>query len=247
MNEFLMDAHMHFDLYKDKIEVLHYIEAVKSYTIAMTNSPDIYNRYEKLVGRYKYTQIAIGYHPELVKDFPNQIELFKKLSVKPRYIGEVGLDGSTNDKRICLDQERIFSEILEFLTGKNKVLSVHSRHASKDVLKHLDGFAGIVIMHWYSGRIQDLEEAIDRGYYFSINPQMLKSKSGANIISKIPVQRILLESDAPFIPSLKSQYSIDFNDIIYEYFANMYNVTKNQVEHRVKANFEEIVKAEDSI
>ena len=35
MNEFLMDAHMHFDLYKDKIEVLHYIEAVKSYTIAM--------------------------------------------------------------------------------------------------------------------------------------------------------------------------------------------------------------------
>ena len=66
MNEFLMDAHMHFDLYKDKIEVLHYIEAVKSYTIAMTNLPDIYNRYEKLVGRYKYTQIAIGYHPELV-------------------------------------------------------------------------------------------------------------------------------------------------------------------------------------
>ena len=46
MNEFLMDAHMHFDLYKDKIEVLHYIEAVKSYTIAMTNLPDIYNRYE---------------------------------------------------------------------------------------------------------------------------------------------------------------------------------------------------------
>ena len=37
MNDFLMDAHMHFDLYKKREDVLSYIEAHHSYTIAVTN------------------------------------------------------------------------------------------------------------------------------------------------------------------------------------------------------------------
>lgn len=109
----------------------------------------------------------------------------------------------------------------------------------------INGIIGRVILHWFTGRIQDLEEAIDRGYYFSINPKMIKSKSGVNIVSHIPVQRILLESDAPFIAECKNEYTIDFNNDIYNYFSNLYGVTYEQVMMRVKANFAEVIKKDN--
>ena len=245
MNEFYMDAHMHFDLYKDKNKVLNYIELMKSYTIAVTNLPDIYKSYLGIRENYKYIQIALGYHPELVKDFPDQIETFKQMIPFTRYIGEVGIDGTIKDNQILLKQENIFEQILEASSEKDKILSVHSRRASKEVLGHLKGFKGKVILHWFTGRIQDLEEAIDRGYYFSINPQMIKSKSGINIVSHIPVQRILLESDAPFITQCKKEYTIGFNNGIYKFFSDLYGVAYEQVMMRVKANFAEVIKRVD--
>ena len=45
MNQFLMDAHMHFDLYKKREVGLSYIEENHSYTIAVTNLPELYERY----------------------------------------------------------------------------------------------------------------------------------------------------------------------------------------------------------
>lgn len=143
-------------------------------------------------------------------------------------------------------QEQIFDKILEVASGRNKVLSVHSRRASQEVMRHLNGFNGKVILHWFSGRRQDLEEAIDRGYYFSINPQMLKSKAGETIVSCIPVHRILIESDAPFINELKKEYSVGFNEYIYRYFASMYDVPYKRVMMRVKANFAEVIKNDEN-
>ena len=245
MSNFYMDAHMHFDLYKDKYKVLDYIEQNKSYTIAVTNLPDIYKQYVGIDKKYKYTKIALGYHPELVKDFPDQLETFKEMIPFVRYIGEIGIDGTIKDKQIMLNQEKILDKILEAASGKDKVLSVHSRRASKEVMNCLKGFNGKVILHWFSGRLQDLEEAVDRGYYFSINPQMLKSKAGQAIVSSIPVNRILLESDAPFITELKQDYSVGFNDFIYQYFATLYEVSYSQVMMRVKANFAEVIKKDE--
>ena len=242
MSDFYMDAHMHFDLYKDKNKILNYIEQMKSYTIAVTNLPDIYKQYVGLDEKYKYTKIALGYHPELVKDFPDQLETFKEMIPLARYIGEIGIDGTIKDKQIMLRQENIFDKILEVTSGKDKVLSVHSRRASKEVMHHLNNYNGKVILHWFSGRIQDLEEAIDRGYFFSINPQMLKSKAGETIVSRIPVHRILIESDAPFINELKNEYSVRFNDYIYQYFSTLYAVPYKQVMMRVKVNFADVIK-----
>lgn len=245
MNEFYMDSHMHFDLYKDKNKVLNYIEQMKSYTIAVTNLPEIYKNYFGIGGNYKYTQIALGYHPELVKDFTDQIETFKQMLPFTRYIGEIGIDGTIKDNQILLKQEKVFEQILEASSGKGKILSVHSRRASKEVLKHLKGFKGTVILHWFSGRMTDLEEAIDRGYYFSINPQMLRSKSGVNIVSRIPAQRFLLESDAPFTAECRNEYTIRFNFDIYMFISNLYGVPYEKVMMRVKANFAEVIKRVD--
>lgn len=78
-----------------------------------------------------------------------------------------------------------------------------------------------------------LEKAIELGCYFSINPKMLKTKSGIEVIKTVPIDHMLLETDAPF--ALKVQHideiekelkrtmlmisdvvGFDISDIIYE-------------------------------
>lgn len=66
----------------------------------------------------------------------------------------------------------LFEKIIEWCSGKNKILSVHSRSASKKVVDILNGFDGTVILHWYSGRITDLRKAIEQGCYFSISANL---------------------------------------------------------------------------
>ena len=60
------------------------------------------------------------------------------------------------------------------------------------------------IFHWFTGSIAQLEKAIEIGCYFSINPGMLKTKSGMEVIKAIPIDHVLLETDAPF--ALKVQH-----------------------------------------
>lgn len=93
MFDFKMDAHMHFDLYENRKEVVDYIIEQKSYTIAVTNLPDIYKRY---IDRYSnpYLRIALGFHPELCVQYKKQLSMFKELSDSTRFIGEIGLDYS---------------------------------------------------------------------------------------------------------------------------------------------------------
>lgn len=237
MFEFNMDAHMHFDLYDDREQVLQYVKNHKSYTIAVTNLPQLFTRYKKICEGNEFVQLALGFHPELVYEYKSQELLFKELVNETRYIGEVGLDFTKKSKEDIAAQIDMFTKIISWSTGKKKILSVHSRNAVKKVLDLLEDFEGIVILHWYSGGITELKSAINRGYYFSINHQMLQSMNGRKIIECIPIEKILLESDAPFTKGLNDEYSIDFNEIVYSYLARYYNQSSETVKKRIKANF----------
>ncbi len=237
-----MDAHMHFDLYDDRNEILRYVEQKKSYTIAVTNLPQLFEKYKHQYVENKYFQLALGFHPELVHQYSNQQMLFKELINETRFIGEIGLDFAKKSKEDVKNQTEMFEKILEWCSGKNKILSIHSRSAAKEVVDMIDGFDGTVILHWYSGGINHLRRAIRKGYYFSINHQMLQSAYGRNIVGNIPVDRFLLESDAPFTKGLSEKYTIDFNDVIYKYISDLYHQEVEIVKKRVKANFAEVLK-----
>jgi len=54
------------------------------------------------------------------------------------------------------------------------------------------------ILHWFSGSIKVAARAWTLGCYFSINPRMLEHDAGLKLVKAIPVERLLLETDAPF-------------------------------------------------
>lgn len=133
------------------------------------------------------------------------------------------MDYAKKSKEDVKSQTEAFEKILEWCSGKEKILSIHSRSVTKKVVDMIDSFDGTIILHWYSGGINDLRRAIDQGCYFSINHQMLQRVNGRNIIENIPVDRLLLESDAPFTKGLSEKYTINFNDVIYKYIGELYH------------------------
>lgn len=238
MTKFNMDAHMHFDLYKNRKDVLNYIEKNKSYTIAVTNLPDLYKRYYEEGWDYKYIRLALGFHPELVSQYEDQIDIFKDFLQTTRFIGEIGLDYSIKSEKNRKKQRKAFKQIINLCQkDKKKIVSVHSRRAESDCLNILDGFEGKVILHWYTGNLHNLATALSRGYYFSINQQMIKSQNGRNIIDNIPIERIILESDAPFTIGLHLNYNLFFVDELIEYLSLKKNIDKTVLYTQIKDNF----------
>ena len=241
MSIFLMDAHMHFDLYKDRNFVANYIENQKSYTISVTNLPDLFEKYYQHYQKYKYMKLALGFHPELVYEYENLLPVFSRNVDKTKYIGEVGLDFSTSDKKNRDKQKEIFTKIIQICNDKKKILTVHSRRANKEVINILNEFHGNVILHWYSGSMKELQIAMERGYYFSINHQMLTSNVGRNIINLIPMDKILIESDAPFTYGLNDKYDLFFVFEIYNYLAKIKKISVNEVSEIIKNNFKQVL------
>ena len=102
-----------------------------------------------------------------------------------------------------------FSEIVKLCEQySEKVISIHSLKSTSTVIEILRTYkrqkSNKYIFHWFTGSMPQLEKAIELGCYFSINPGMLKTKSGMEVIKAIPIDHVLLETDAPF--ALKVQH-----------------------------------------
>ena len=179
MIKHLHDTHFHLDLQKDKHGAIENITKNEIYTIAMTNLPDLYQKEVSLYGQ-KYIRIALGFHPELVHEYPNKITLMWKYLAEARYIGEVGLDFT--DKSHAKEQIAFFSELIaRCKNDSNKIISIHSRGAENEILDIIGtNFKFTPILHWYSGTMGNLRKVCDRGYYFSVNSSMIRTKKFAS-------------------------------------------------------------------
>jgi len=84
------------------------------------------------------------------------------------------------------------------------------------------------VFHWYTGSLKILEKIINEDYYFSINYKMLTTDNGKKILSKIPKELILFESDAPHIKFNKSEFYPKMISKIYKEFEKYYGVDSFQ-------------------
>lgn len=198
----LIDTHCHVDLYPDPHRLADLIEAERTYCVAVTNAPSVFPAMEAIAGNKRHLRVAIGLHPELAVERQHELPLLLQYLPRTRYVGEVGLDYSDGkpqaDRAV---QRRIFEAIIEACDDAgNKILTIHSRRAEADVLDAIGkGFRGQFILHWYSGSLKNLERGIELGAFFSINVAMARSRRFDSILKRIPRDRILTESDGPFV------------------------------------------------
>jgi TatD DNase family protein len=243
VKSFYHDVHLHLDLYPNAAEIIKHITDFKSYTIAVTNLPVLFDQAVKKYKDQKYIRFALGLHPELINQYTEQIPLFFERLKDCRYIGEIGLDFKKKDaysKKLQIDT---FNKIIDDCNKYGgKILSIHSRSAAKDVIDIIgSNFNGKVIFHWFSGSLTELERAINNNYFFSINGDMVNSKKGQIIIRTIPANRLLIESDGPFTKDTHNSYHLSFVDKLIRKLAIIRGCENDDMSIQLKENFKSVL------
>jgi len=211
----MIDSHCHLefgDFDRDREDVIEKsrqkIDAVVDSSARIETSKDVINLHEK---HSDFIFPTLGLHPkEAAKTSEHEISEYRKFIEekidKIVGIGEVGLDyhhvkGEGNRKR-C---KRIFEDFIEISNFLNLPLIVHSRKSMKDTMKILKEAKNEVIIHCFSGNIENLEESLDRGYYLSFGGIIFRSADRyRKILEKVPLQNLLLETDSPFLAKKKN-------------------------------------------
>lgn len=235
--------HCHLDLYANYQEIIKRCDNEGIFVLSVTTTPKAWQGTEKIAKGCNRIRTALGFHPELAHLRKNELPLFEPLINKTRYIGEIGLDGSSHLKPYINDQLLVFRHILK-LSHKNpgKILSIHSRASTKAVLNELKDIDAIPILHWFSGNKTELLEAIDMGCWFSVNPSMLSTKRGIEIVSLIPKNRILTETDGPFTQiNGKELYPWDV-DKAEKILSRLWSINQNEVKLFILENLKSLVK-----
>lgn len=200
----MIDFHCHVDLYPGALKLLPEIDARNRFTFAVTTSPRAYLATSKVLKPYRRIRVGLGLHPEIAMQKVQELDLLLELIPVTRLIGEIGLDGSARFRSSLPLQERIFRAALDGckLAG-GKVMSIHSRGAERLVLEYLRAQpdAGTPVLHWFSGSLTQLKVAADQGCWFSVGPAMLRGEKGRALAAAMPRNRVLPETDGPFVES----------------------------------------------
>ena len=199
-----VDFHTHLDLYPDLPAAIAACDRRRTATLTVTTTPKAFVRNRKLADVSKFVRVGLGLHPQLVAERAGEIALFEKLIGRSRYVGEVGLDAGPYHYRSLELQKSIFERILRLCAGEGgKILSIHSVRATKQVLDmlelHLPSHRGTAVLHWFSGSLVEVRRGVALGCYFSVNERMLASPNGRPILQEIPEDRLLTETDGPFV------------------------------------------------
>jgi TatD DNase family protein len=182
----------------------------------------------------------MGIHPcDIKESYKSDLEWIQNHYQKNpnRYfgIGEIGLDYHWD---LTFQKEQIwaFEAQLEWAIAENKAVSIHSRKANQDaipiVTKHAKkGLKGV--MHCFSGSIQEAEKIIDAGFFLGIGGVVTYPKAGlAEILPQIPLSKIVLETDAPFLPPVPHRGKQNESGYLFhvaEKLAEIYNIPYDEV------------------
>jgi TatD DNase family protein len=238
----MIDSHCHVDQYKNPERILRECERLGITVLAMTNLPSHFEIGYKHVLPFKKTRLALGMHPLYADEHEKEFPLFVRNLSRTSYIGEIGLDFSKEGYSTKEIQLNTFRKILDSLASEKKILSLHSRRAEKEVLNNLVAKKiKSAIFHWYSGAIKLIDDISEAGYFFSVNPSMIRSESGRKIIARIPENRILTETDGPFTQLDGRQTEPADVQLVSQYLAVLWGKTIQEIDGTINANFQNLI------
>ncbi|HWO75976.1 MAG TPA: Qat anti-phage system TatD family nuclease QatD [Bacillus sp. (in: firmicutes)] len=239
----MIDVHCHIDLYKNPYVVANENEKKGISTIAVTNLPSHFEMGYIHLKSFKYIRVALGLHPLYAnKHTPTEMKKFINFAKTTSYIGEIGLDFSREGINTKKKQIQSLRHVLSHINDRPRFITLHSRRAESTVLQMLDEFSiKGAVFHWYSGSLSLLKEIVEAGHYFSINPAMVQSSNGCKIIKKIPQDRLLTETDGPFVKIEGKIITSQDISLVLKYLSSLWNCSYVDVELQIKKNFNQVL------
>jgi TatD DNase family protein len=251
----IFDSHTHlqfkaFD--KDRDEV---IQRLIDNTVKIINVGScIENSYDavKLAETYPFMWASVGIHPShaypeaIFEDDDEKSEIkhpqvideeFKKLALNNRVvaIGECGLDFSYTDKFDKEFQYDCFRKQIQLAKEVNKPIILHVRKVYLEAIEILkeEEFDNNIIFHFFKGKEKDLEEVLKMEKSFiGFSGVVSYDNSMDAVISKTPLDRILIETDAPYVAPVPKKG--ERNEPVYvkyvaEYIAKIKGISLEEV------------------
>ena len=208
----IIDSHCHLD-YPDLHDQLENVleraknnQVEKLLTICTTLNS--FEKIKSIINKYKNIYGTFGIHPHEVKNFLNvnfdYIVKCKNENNKIIGIGETGLDYYYNhsDRKI---QKKSFVEHIRAASKLNIPIIVHSRNAEADTFDILNeekkNSKIKVLIHCFTGSYDFAKKLIDINCYISVSGIITFKNSSelADTVSEIPLENLLIETDAPYL------------------------------------------------
>jgi TatD DNase family protein len=117
-------------------------------------------------------------------------------------VGEIGLDGHWVPEAFWAEQEAAFRTMVEIAIEADKPIIIHTRKREArafEILQELG--ARRVDWHCFGGRVKLARRIAEHGHYLSIPANARRSESFTRMLETLPRERILLETDCPYLPA----------------------------------------------
>src|SRR3989338_4307155 len=205
----LIDSHCHLDFPEfdaDRDEVIRRAKSAGiGYIINIGSSLLGSKKALELSRQHNFIYAAIGLHPHEADKFDDAAKAnIEKLAREDRVvaIGETGLDYYKNYSKIE-NQKVLFRYLVKLARDSSLPLVIHNRQAQDDTLNILNGALPIkAVVHCFSGDENFLKKCLDLGFFisFTCNITYKKTKDLKTFVKLTPLERLMLETDAPFLP-----------------------------------------------
>lgn len=204
----IFDTHAHYDdkvFDIDREELLeHLFSSTVCNVINVGCSIETSKKSIELSKIYPQVFAAIGIHPLEINDSPeNYIEILKNLSSfkKVVAIGEIGLDYHYDDAPSAEIQKQVFELQLKLAKDLDLPVIVHSRESTKDTMDILKKYKPKGVVHCFSGSLETANEILNLGMYIGLGGTVTfkNAKNPINVAKNIPLEKLLLETDAPYM------------------------------------------------
>lgn len=215
MKNYLIDTHAHLNFPDYENDLNKVIDrAVKNgVTKIICVSSSLKDSIKAIEIAKKYPGVvyaAVGIHPHQTNPqekltLKEQIKKLNKLAQTKEVIaiGECGLDysptPSEEKERSKKDQLYLLQEQLKIAQRLSLPVCLHSRKALDDVLLILEKIPARGVLHCYAGGKKDIAKVLALGLYFGLDGNLTYDVGLQNVAKLIPLERILLETDSPFL------------------------------------------------
>ncbi len=249
----LIDTHCHIhdrEFFTDELAEAVYARA-REQGVAMvcvgTNQPDS-QRAVEFAARHDDVWAIVGVHPHEAKDGVDDIGgLLRKEAATRKLvgIGEIGLDYYYNHSPREV-QIAALEQQLQWAQDYRLPVSFHVREAYDDFWPIFDNFSGIHgVLHSFTDTAENLDRGLSRGLYVAINgiSTFTKDERQKAMFMAIPLGRLLLETDAPFLTPQPFRGRMNEPGMVREVAAHaaaQRGVSNDELAHHATANAREL-------
>jgi TatD DNase family protein len=207
----LADSHAHLDLedhFPDQVAVLKrarqaQVDLVINVATGLADAPQVIATARQTPGMVA----IIGVHPHGAATMTDaDLVALDSLAADPHVvaIGEIGLDFYRR-RAPAEVQQHWFRRQLEFAIDHQKVVVIHTREATPVTLAILQEYQSRLlggVMHCFGGSLTEAHAFLDLGFYLSFSGTLTYPKAGPlrDVAQKVPIDRILVETDCPYLP-----------------------------------------------